>query len=199
MVDLGQVHPGADDVADTGSGLLERVGDVAQSLDGLSVWISHANDPPLCVSRGRPRNVDNPANPDRPRVTNHRLPRRAAGDVLPAHGLSIGAAFHVTWEVVPLAFASATRSSVARMISSTPRGGLRKVTPPMLGVAGEPSVIRRSIRPARSFSRTMREAARRSDRDRKSTRLNSSHGYISYAVFCLKKKKKQKETILTML
>src|SRR2546422_743695 len=28
--------------------------------------------------------------------------------------------------------------------------------------------------------------------DRKSTRLNSSHGYISYAVFCLKKKKKQK-------
>src|SRR5687768_18106877 len=26
--------------------------------------------------------------------------------------------------------------------------------------------------------------------DRKSTRLNSSHGYISYAVFCLKKKRK---------
>src|SRR5256884_4173871 len=31
---------------------------------------------------------------------------------------------------------------------------------------------------------------RRFTRDRKSTRLNSSHGYISYAVFCLKKKKK---------
>src|SRR2546422_4316479 len=30
-------------------------------------------------------------------------------------------------------------------------------------------------------------------RDRKSTRLNSSHGYISYAVFCLKKKKKRRE------
>src|SRR2546422_4094337 len=29
--------------------------------------------------------------------------------------------------------------------------------------------------------------------DRKSTRLNSSHGYISYAVFCLKKKKTRKE------
>src|SRR5438128_8707102 len=29
--------------------------------------------------------------------------------------------------------------------------------------------------------------------DRKSTRLNSSHGSISYAVFCLKKKKKTKE------
>src|SRR2546422_6273352 len=29
--------------------------------------------------------------------------------------------------------------------------------------------------------------------DRKSTRLNSSHGYISYAVFCLKKKKPAEE------
>src|SRR2546422_7825422 len=32
------------------------------------------------------------------------------------------------------------------------------------------------------------------DGDRKSTRLNSSHGYISYAVFCLKKKKQKKKT-----
>src|SRR2546429_4074325 len=31
---------------------------------------------------------------------------------------------------------------------------------------------------------------RKPERDRKSTRLNSSHGYISYAVFCLKKKKR---------
>src|SRR5690606_41771761 len=31
-------------------------------------------------------------------------------------------------------------------------------------------------------------------KDRKSTRLNSSHVKISYAVFCLKKKKKQKKT-----
>src|SRR2546422_1935061 len=31
--------------------------------------------------------------------------------------------------------------------------------------------------------------------DRKSTRLNSSHGYISYAVFCLKKKKKKKNNV----
>src|SRR5205085_8768341 len=34
--------------------------------------------------------------------------------------------------------------------------------------------------------------ARSDDRDRKSTRLNSSHSQISYAVFCLKKKKKKK-------
>src|SRR5690242_20914048 len=38
------------------------------------------------------------------------------------------------------------------------------------------------------------------DRDRKSTRLNSSHMSISYAVFCLKKKKKNKAKIkMTML
>src|SRR2546422_6325229 len=33
-------------------------------------------------------------------------------------------------------------------------------------------------------------------RDRKSTRLNSSHGYISYAVFCLKKKNKNTQNAL---
>src|SRR2546422_7404622 len=32
--------------------------------------------------------------------------------------------------------------------------------------------------------------------DRKSTRLNSSHGYISYAVFCLKKKKHKMQSYL---
>src|SRR2546422_7395924 len=36
-----------------------------------------------------------------------------------------------------------------------------------------------------------RQQMREEAQDRKSTRLNSSHGYISYAVFCLKKKKKQ--------
>src|SRR2546422_3119228 len=33
--------------------------------------------------------------------------------------------------------------------------------------------------------------------DRKSTRLNSSHGYISYAVFCLKKKKKKTKAAMS--
>src|SRR3712207_7908647 len=36
----------------------------------------------------------------------------------------------------------------------------------------------------------------RASKDRKSTRLNSSHANISYAVFCLKKKKKQKEFLV---
>src|SRR2546422_3974147 len=39
-----------------------------------------------------------------------------------------------------------------------------------------------------------RQDHQRSIVDRKSTRLNSSHGYISYAVFCLKKKKPHNES-----
>src|SRR3989475_5993817 len=38
-----------------------------------------------------------------------------------------------------------------------------------------------------------RRASQVDPRDRKSTRLNSSHSQISYAVFCLKKKKEHKE------
>src|SRR2546422_6095149 len=47
-----------------------------------------------------------------------------------------------------------------------------------------PSHSEPGLRHTRADRRPPREA-----RDRKSTRLNSSHGYISYAVFCLKKKK----------
>src|SRR2546429_4275849 len=42
---------------------------------------------------------------------------------------------------------------------------------------------------AASGFRSSINKVRVSAEDRKSTRLNSSHGYISYAVFCLKKKK----------
>ena len=38
------------------------------------------------------------------------------------------------------------------------------------------------------------EAGKDQESDRKSTRLNSSHGYISYAVFCLKKKNNKQKT-----
>src|SRR5205809_6141587 len=37
------------------------------------------------------------------------------------------------------------------------------------------------------------------ERDRKSTRLNSSHGYISYAVFCLKKKNNNRLTLAQVI
>src|SRR2546429_4495118 len=51
---------------------------------------------------------------------------------------------------------------------------------------------------SRAFLRVVstrdRVAGRLTRQDRKSTRLNSSHGYISYAVFCLKKKKRHSAT-----
>src|SRR2546422_7071771 len=46
--------------------------------------------------------------------------------------------------------------------------------------------------------RTERPPVALLQRDRKSTRLNSSHGYISYAVFCLKKKKDTLHTTSTL-
>src|SRR5687768_18280520 len=51
----------------------------------------------------------------------------------------------------------------------------------------------------RELGRAQRAAqvAAAAQRDRKSTRLNSSHGYISYAVFCLKKKTYQKSISTT--
>src|SRR2546422_4926459 len=55
---------------------------------------------------------------------------------------------------------------------------------------GDSSAVARSspAHPHPPFSRASISAE--GGGDRKSTRLNSSHGYISYAVFCLKKKKK---------
>src|SRR2546422_7543291 len=48
--------------------------------------------------------------------------------------------------------------------------------------------------PGEMLERVHQFAARAAG-DRKSTRLNSSHGYISYAVFCLKKKKSKQITM----
>src|SRR2546422_3569455 len=58
----------------------------------------------------------------------------------------------------------------------------RHILSNMLRIPRCPSLQRRGI--------DHREVELLFGRDRKSTRLNSSHGYISYAVFCLKKKKK---------
>src|ERR1017187_10428216 len=53
----------------------------------------------------------------------------------------------------------------------------------------------RSLRPScNGAKRGRRESQGRSNSDRKSTRLNSSHRCISYAVFCLKKKKNKLRT-----
>src|SRR3712207_7030991 len=67
--------------------------------------------------------------------------------------------------------------------------------------AGSPDQFRReSAGDARGRARPCHDAATHLDRsrrvgqDRKSTRLNSSHANISYAVFCLKKKKTSLQT-----
>src|SRR2546422_7513879 len=52
-----------------------------------------------------------------------------------------------------------------------------------------PHGARQVQRVAEPLLRLVHVAVPQRNRDRKSTRLNSSHGYISYAVFCLKKKK----------
>src|SRR2546422_1261961 len=70
---------------------------------------------------------------------------------------------------------------VAVGVEIQPRGG---------GGDGEVAGRRRQRRAGDGERR--RGAAGGHGEDRKSTRLNSSHGYISYAVFCLKKKKNKK-------
>src|SRR5256884_3493336 len=52
-----------------------------------------------------------------------------------------------------------------------------------LRVNVDAEALEQGARPAAQLAMTDQSAG-----DRKSTRLNSSHGYISYAVFCLKKK-----------
>src|SRR5947208_7922068 len=54
------------------------------------------------------------------------------------------------------------------------------------------SALANSNRLIGSAAATATTLSRRWSEDRKSTRLNSSHQIISYAVFCLKKKKKKK-------
>src|SRR2546430_9804029 len=57
--------------------------------------------------------------------------------------------------------------------------------------------VHRGRLPARAAPRPEdgRAAGPAPDRDRKSTRLNSSHSQISYAVFCLKKKKNKQQLL----
>src|SRR5687768_17994257 len=54
----------------------------------------------------------------------------------------------------------------------------------LTGSTGDPAAIRAA---AEAVQQDIDPPADIHARDRKSTRLNSSHGYISYAVFCLKK------------
>src|SRR3712207_8981595 len=77
---------------------------------------------------------------------------------------------------------SASRTSASVVVWGARFDG----TPPAWGL------MPRSV-PRRTFCSYGGGGGRSSDRDRKSTRLNSSHANISYAVFCLKKKITQKD------
>src|SRR2546429_5958528 len=79
------------------------------------------------------------------------------------------------------------------------RGGGHWLKVKLVGTRSNPSAIgavatavyggRRQAQPVLGSSGYLSCGDRRLHLDRKSTRLNSSHGYISDAVFCLKKKK----------
>src|SRR3712207_7050249 len=78
------------------------------------------------------------------------------------------------------------RSEVFIRVRRAPRGGTSTVIGSKpAGAASWDFVAPSRRRPARERTGARRRAAQ----DRKSTRLNSSHANISYAVFCLKKKK----------
>src|SRR5687768_18078824 len=72
-------------------------------------------------------------------------------------------------------------------ISATSMGGSR--TPPSPS-RNRKQHVEQDIRVKPGEVRKVNDGDGERAEDRKSTRLNSSHGYISYAVFCLKKKKK---------
>src|SRR5690349_22826009 len=57
--------------------------------------------------------------------------------------------------------------------------------------------VRRPVGRAARAADTARSVPAHASQDRKSTRLNSSHAEISYAVFCLKKKKRKSTKLLT--
>src|SRR2546429_6548329 len=91
------------------------------------------------------------------------------------------------------------------MIRRPPRSTLFPYTTLSRSILEGPCRCRRcqgsSLSHKAAFGRKTRDRGRPQSefsfqRDRKSTRLNSSHGYFSYAVFCLKKKKKQRNIAL---
>src|SRR2546428_7300854 len=79
----------------------------------------------------------------------------------------------------------------ARSVSETLKRELENFVPP------EDLYYSRCFDDARSIARQVLEKGYRTDR--KSTRLNSSHDQISYAVFCLKKKTRNDATIVALI
>src|SRR3989449_2105506 len=129
-----------------------------------------------------PRPLDEPL-----RGTEHARPSRAATS-LPhrhRHGCSGGSSDPL---VLPLQVVERGTGGEARAIEA----GRGELFAPQL-LARQSDRNGESTRHAVYQPQVRAPALRAVARDRKSTRLNSSHGYISYAVFCLKKKKKQQQ------
>src|SRR5438034_2345831 len=81
-----------------------------------------------------------------------------------------------------------------RFCARVPRGGRSgRHWPPLALIRGQGPAQ------SRLFRRLRRRSCWSGQEDRKSTRLNSSHTVISYAVFCLKKKKKKIKKIINIL
>src|SRR5689334_24854641 len=74
------------------------------------------------------------------------------------------------------------------MIRRPPRSTLFPYTTLFRSRDGDPSALDAFDRAAQALAAGIAATAALADLDRKSTRLNSSHSSISYAVFCLKKK-----------
>src|SRR5687768_17622014 len=83
------------------------------------------------------------------------------------------------------------RSGGHRQVGIDVGTGTARLQPGALGAARDDAETRRAVVDAPGRLDRRPEAVHQ-PLDRKSTRLNSSHGYISYAVFCLKKKKNRK-------
>src|SRR2546427_381006 len=125
-------------------------------------------------------------------VTPSRVPRRAAAS-LPLMPLSLQ--HHFDRRIV-------SRPEVARrLVLAVPthlQNPVCRNRPQVVGATGvvlihpdsNRSSLQRCARTPRDLGDPARREPARPQLDRKSTRLNSSHSQISYAVFCLKKKKK---------
>src|SRR5688572_31392877 len=120
--------------------------------------------------------------------------------------LVVGAAGVAAQQPVTLAFSTLDTGSAWYVYGATMAELFRKTLPPgsnidvkpRSGGVGNPRLVAKNETPlGLAFTVTNRWALEGKEaytEDRKSTRLNSSHSQISYAVFCLKKKKKNNRT-----
>src|SRR5256884_8779043 len=131
----------------------------------------------VTISGGRPRQND--AQLDGISVNDY-----SNGPPASALGVSLGSDAGEQFSVLTSNYPAQYGRSSGGIIGASTRSG----TNSFHGSAFE--YIRNSAFDARNFFDNVKPALHRNQLDRKSTRLNSSHGYISYAVFCLKKKTK---------